>query len=67
MIGWLLEVITYGAIGALIGASLATHYNSESAAQCVTQHERQLSPHETQPGPIPAMTQGGLSVERWVL
>lgn len=25
------------------------------------------APHEQQPEPIPAATQGGLSVERWVL
>lgn len=33
----------------------------------VAHHERNLSPHEQQPEPIPAMTQGGFDVERWIL
>lgn len=61
MIGWLIEFLTYGAIGALIGASCMSQHKREQAAPCVTHHERQLSAHETQPEPTPALAPG-----RWV-
>jgi len=71
MIGWLIEVLTYGAIGALIGALIGASWMSqhkvEQAAPCVTHHERQLSPHETQPEPTPAMAPGRWIDERYEL
>ncbi|SMC70181.1 hypothetical protein [Pseudomonas sp. URIL14HWK12:I5] len=67
MIGWLIEVLTYGAIGALIGASWMSHHKDEQAAPCVTHHERQLSPHETQPEPTPALAPGRWIDERYQL
>ena len=67
MIGWLIEVLTYGAIGALIGASWMSQHKGEQAAACVTHHERQLSPHETQPEPTPALAPGRWIDERYEL
>ncbi|AYN16722.1 hypothetical protein CHR29_16840 [Pseudomonas monteilii] len=67
MIGWLTEVFTYGAIGALIGASWMSQHNGEKAAPCVTHHQRQLSPHETQPEPTPALAPGRWIDERYQL
>lgn len=54
MIGWLIEVLTYGAIGALIGASWMSQHKDDHAAPRVVHHERQLSPHERDNGPTPA-------------
>jgi len=67
MIGWLIEVLTYGPIGALIGASWMSQHKGEQAAPCVTHHERQLSPHETQPEPTPALAHGRWIDERYQL
>lgn len=67
MISWLIEVLTYGAIGALIGASWMSQYKGEQTAPCVTHHERQLSPHETQPEPTPALAPGRWIDERYQL
>lgn len=64
MIGWLIEVLTYGAIGALIGACAWNQYN-ETAKTCVTNHEWRQAPHEQQPEPM--LAKRGVSVERWVL
>lgn len=62
MIGWLIEALTYGAIGALVGATWASQQHIENAKPCVAHHEwRQLSPHETQPEPTPA-----LAPWRWI-
>lgn len=63
MIGWLIEVLTYGAIGMLIGYTLSNQHHLERAKPCVSHHERNLSPHEQQPEPIPAVMHGGLDVE----
>ena len=67
MIGWLIEVLTYGTIGALIGASWMSQHKGEQATPCVTHHERQLSPHETQPEPTPALAPGRWIDERYEL
>jgi hypothetical protein len=64
MIGWLIEVLTYGAIGALIGACAWNHYN-ETARTCVTHHEWRKAPHEQQPEPMMAQAVSG--VERWLM
>ena len=42
----------------------------EKSSKCsrqVAHHERNLSPHEQQPEPIPAVMQGWFYVERWIL
>lgn len=67
MIGWLIEVLTYGAIGALIGATWITQHNIENAKPCVSRHEHNLSPHEQQPEPIPAVMQVGFYIESFIL
>ncbi|WP_236237827.1 hypothetical protein [Pseudomonas faucium] len=67
MISWLIEALTYGAIGALIGASWMAHHKDGQATPCVTHHERQLSPHETQPEPTPALAPGRWIDERYRL
>ena len=67
MIGWLVEVLTYGAIGALIGTSWMSQHKDEQAMPCVAHHERQLSPHETQPEPTPALAPGRWIDERYEL
>lgn len=65
MIGWLLEVITYGSIGALIGAVMHAEHIRETAKPCATHHEWRMAPHEQQPEPMMARTLG--DVERWVM
>lgn len=48
-------------LGFVLGEKSSEYSNS------VAHHERQLSPHEQQPEPIPAVMQGGFDVERWIL
>ncbi|HEK0905396.1 TPA: hypothetical protein SMQ04_000106 [Pseudomonas putida] len=68
MIGWLIEVLTYGAIGALIGASWMSQYKEQQATPRATHHERQLSPHEQQDnGPTPAAAPAAWIDERYQL
>lgn len=68
MIGWLIEVLTYGAIGALIGATWANQQHIDNAKPCVAHHEwRQLSPHEQESEPTPATAPGRWDEERYSL
>lgn len=52
-----------------IGYQLCYQIEAKVESDCkpVAHHERNLSPHEQQPDPIPAVIQGWLDVERWIL
>lgn len=54
-----------GGAGAASGLSCLPDWMLRGQTQA--RNERQLSPHEQQPEPIPAVMQGGIDVERWIL
>lgn len=57
----------FGALVWCLAAIFMPTIKHESSCKPVAHHERQLSPHEQQPEPIPAVMQGWFDVERWIL
>lgn len=62
------KLISAFATGVIFAYAFLPHpVPGEYPKACDTRSERDLSPHEQQPDPIPAVTQGWIDVERWIL